>query len=78
VIFLRRNSLGGKSFPILQLDVVLKELLVLASKPGWLVLFPLVLIEGELRLYHLIGGVGLARLPALVFPMAEAQWRLRG
>jgi hypothetical protein len=51
MLFLRRTSLGGKSFPVLQHDVVLQVLLVLASKPGWLVLFPLVLVEGELRLH---------------------------
>jgi hypothetical protein len=76
VLFLHRTLLGGKSFPILQLDVVLQVFLVLASKPGWLVLFPLVLVEGELRLYQLIGGVGLACFLALVFPMVEADWRL--
>jgi hypothetical protein len=72
MIFLHQTSLGGKSFPILHLDVVLQVLLGHASKPRWLGLFPLFLIEGELWLYQLIGGVGLAHLPPLVFPMAEA------
>ena len=78
MLFLHLTSLQERYFPIFQFDVVQKVLLVLASNPGWLVLFPLVLVEGELQLYQLIGGVGLAHLPTLVFPMEEVQWRLHG
>jgi hypothetical protein len=77
VLFLHQTLLEEKYFPVLQLGTTLQVLLALVSKPGWLVLFPLVLIEGELRLSQLVGGVGLAHLPTLVLPMAEAQWRLR-
>jgi hypothetical protein len=76
MIFLHQTLLGDKSFPVLQLDVVLQVLLALASRPGWLVLFLLVLVKGEILLYQLIDGVGLAHLPTLVLPMADTQWRL--
>jgi hypothetical protein len=75
VLFLHQTSLGEKDFPVLQHFVSLRVLLVLVSKPGWLILFLPVLVEGELRLYQLSGGVGLAHLPTLVLPV---QWRLRG
>jgi hypothetical protein len=71
MLFLHQTLHGEKYFLILQLGVVLQVLLVLVSKPGWLVLFPLVLVEGELRLYQLVSGVGLAHLPTLVLLMAE-------
>jgi hypothetical protein len=67
---------GEKSSLALQLDVVLQVLLVLSSKPRWIVRFPPVLIEGELQLHLLGGGVGLAHLPIIVLSMAGAQWRL--
>jgi hypothetical protein len=76
VLFLHQNLLGEKYFPVLQLDAALQVLISLASKPGWLVLFPLVLVEGELRLSYLVGGVGLSHFPTLVLPMAGTQWRL--
>jgi hypothetical protein len=77
VIFLHQNLLGDKSFPVLQLNATLQVLLVLALNPGWLVLFPFVLVKGELRLSQLVDGFGLAHLPTLVLPMIEAQWRMR-
>jgi hypothetical protein len=76
VPFLHQTSLGDKFFPIRKLDVVLQVLLVLVPKPGWLVLFYLVLIEGKLRLYQRDGGFGMAHLPVLVFSMTEVQWGL--
>jgi hypothetical protein len=51
---------------------------VLVPKPGWLVLFPPVLIEGELRPYQQSGGVELAHLPFLVFLSSGVQWILCG
>jgi hypothetical protein len=77
VIFLRQTLLGEKYFPILQCCIVLQVPLTLASRPGWLVLFLLVLVEGDIQLYQLVGGVRLAHLPTLVLPMAGTQWRLR-
>jgi hypothetical protein len=61
-----------KPSPILQLDVVLRVLLALASRPGCLVLFLPVHDEGELRSHQRVDGVGLAHLPTLVLPMAGA------
>jgi hypothetical protein len=78
VLFLHPTLLGEKDFPILQYCVALKGLPVLVLKPGWLALFPPVLVEGELRLYQQFSGVELTHLPVLVFPMAEAQWKLCG
>jgi hypothetical protein len=62
----------------MQLDATLEVLFALASRPGWLVLFLLVLIEGEIPLYHLVSGVGMAHLPTLVLSMAGVKWKLRG
>jgi hypothetical protein len=78
MLFIHPTLLEGKFFLILQLDDVLQVLPVLVSKPGCLVLFSLVLIEGELQLYQRTGGVELVHIPVLVFPMAEAQLRLCG
>jgi hypothetical protein len=68
---------GDKPSPILQVEIVLQVLLVLDSRHGWLVLFLLVLVEGELQLHMLVDRVGLAHLPTLVLLMAGAQWILR-
>jgi hypothetical protein len=65
-------------FPFSNTVLVLKDFLVLVLKPGWLVLSPPVLVEGELQLYQRCGVVELAHLPVLVFLMVEAQWKLRG
>ena len=62
MIFLHRTFLGERYFHVLHLDTDLKVHLALASRPGWLVLFLLVLVEGELQLYQLVSGVGLAHL----------------
>jgi hypothetical protein len=72
-----QTSSGEQPSSSLQVSVILRVLLALASRPGWLVLFLLVLDEGELRLHLLVGGVGLAHLPTLVLPMVGAQWTLR-
>jgi hypothetical protein len=48
VFFLPPTSIPGKSFPILPYSVVLEVRFVLVSKPGWLALCLLELIEGEL------------------------------
>jgi hypothetical protein len=69
--------LGEQPSPALQLGVVLRVLLSLYSRPGWIVLFHLVLNKGEPRLHILADRVGLAHLPTLVLPMAGAQWTLR-
>ena len=61
-----------KPFPALQLNIFLRLLLSLALKPRWLVLFLPVHDEGELRSHQLVGGVGMAHLPTLVFPMEGA------
>jgi hypothetical protein len=73
VFFLHQTSLLEKDFLVLQHCISLQVLLVLVSNPGWLDLFLPMLIEGELRLYQLGGGVGLAHLPILVLLV---QWRL--
>jgi len=71
------QTLSGKKYSsTLQLDAILQVLLILYSKPGWLVLLLLMLIEGELQLHMLVGGVGLAHLPTLVLLMEGAYWRL--
>jgi hypothetical protein len=75
MIFLRPTSLGEQDFSILQHCVSLLVPLLLVSKPGWIVLFLLVLVKGELRLYQLSSGVELAHLPILALP---GQWRLCG
>jgi hypothetical protein len=75
VLFLPQTSLGEQAFTVLQHCIALLVPLVLVSKPRWLAMFLPVLIEGELRLYRLSGGVELAHLPILALP---AQWRLRG
>jgi hypothetical protein len=62
----------------MQYYVALKGLLVLVLNPGWLALFPPLLVEGKLRLYQQFGGVEMTHLPVLVFPMVEVQWKLRG
>jgi hypothetical protein len=67
---------GVKPFPSLQLYVVILLLLVLSSRPGWLVLFLRVCDECELRSHQLVIRVGLAHLPTLVLSMARAQWTL--
>jgi hypothetical protein len=69
---------GEESSPTLKLSVVIQVLLVLASKHGWLVLFPLVLIGGELQLHLLGNKVGLVHLPIIVLPMVGVQWILHG
>ena len=63
---------------VMQLYDVLRFHLVLASMPRWIVLFHLMLVKGELRLYQLFCGVGLAHLPTLVLPMVGVQWILHG
>jgi hypothetical protein len=68
VPFLHQTLLGEHSFLVRQLDVVLQVLPVLVPKPRWLALFPLALVEDELRLYQLFGGVELAHLPLLALP----------
>jgi hypothetical protein len=68
---------GEKPSLALQLGVVLRVLLALASRSGWLVMFLLLLDKGELRLHLLVSGVGLTHLLTLVLPMAGVQWTLR-
>jgi hypothetical protein len=63
---------------VLHYCTILKELPVLVPKPGWLVMFPPVLVKGELRLYQQFDGVELAHLPFLVFLSLGAQWILCG
>ena len=60
----------------MHISTVLQVLFALASRLGWLVLILLVLVKGEIRLYHLVGGVGLAHLPTQVLLMGGAQWKL--
>jgi hypothetical protein len=50
VLFPHPTLLVGKDFPILPYSVVLQVRSVLVSKPGWLALRLLELIEGELQL----------------------------
>jgi hypothetical protein len=78
VPFIHQNSLGEHSFPVRYLNIVLQVLPILVPKLGWLALLPVMLIEGELRLYQRAGGFWLAHPPVSVFPVAEVQWRLRG
>jgi hypothetical protein len=61
----------------MQYCIALKGLHLLVLNPGWLALFPPMLVEGDLRLYQKFGGVELTHLPVMVFPMTEAQWKLR-
>jgi hypothetical protein len=68
---------GEKPSPAPQLDVVLRLLLVLSSRPRWLVIFLPRHDEGELRSHQLVDGVGLAHLPTLVLLTVGAQWILR-
>jgi hypothetical protein len=60
----------------LQICIILRLLLALASRPGWLVLFLLVCDERELRPHQLVGGVRLDHLPNLVLLMERVQWTL--
>jgi hypothetical protein len=73
MLFIPRTLIGEQSFPILQCCNVLQVCLALASRPSWLVLFILLIVEGKLRLYEKVGGVGLAHLPTLVLPMVGVQ-----
>jgi hypothetical protein len=68
---------GEQPSPTQQLDVVLRLLLALDSRQGWLVLFLPMHDEGELRSHQLVSGVGLAHLPNLVLSTAGTQWILR-
>jgi hypothetical protein len=61
-----------KPSPSLQLCVVLQACLALASRPGWIFLFLIDHVEGELRRHHLVGGVGLDHLATLVLLMEGA------
>ena len=74
---LLQNFPGDKSSPALQLCVVLRVHIAIASRPRWLALFLLEHDKGELQPHQLFCGVGLAHLPTLVLLMAGAQWRLR-
>jgi hypothetical protein len=64
-----QNSSGEKPSLSLQVSFVLRVLLSIASRPGWLVHFLLMQNEGDLRSHQLVGGVGLAHLPTLVLPI---------
>jgi hypothetical protein len=59
VIFLAESMLyplqtlyEEKPSPALQLDIVLRVLIALASRPGWLVLFLPMHDKGEIRLHQ--------------------------
>jgi hypothetical protein len=51
MLFPHPTSLVGQDFPILSYFVVLEVCSVLVSKPGWLAMCLLELVEGELQLY---------------------------
>jgi hypothetical protein len=52
MFFPHPTSLVGQAFPIVPYSVVLEVHSILVSKPGWLALCLLELVEGELRLYR--------------------------
>jgi hypothetical protein len=73
-ISLHQTLLGEKDFLIPKNYVAGKVLHVLMLNHGWLALFLLELIEGELQTYQQFSEVELAHLPVLVSPLSEAQW----
>jgi hypothetical protein len=76
VFSLLQTLRGEKPSSVLQVNVVLRVLLAISSRPRWLVLFLLLLVEVKLRLHLLVNRVGLAHLPTLVLLMVGAQWIL--
>jgi hypothetical protein len=72
-----QTSFGEKPSSDLQVGFVIRLLLALASRIGWLVHFSFVRDKGKLRSHKLVRRVGLTHLPTLFLLMEGAQWALR-
>jgi hypothetical protein len=66
------TPLLGQYFPILPHSIVLEVLSMLASKLGWLVMYLLKIVEGEIKIDQRFGVIKWAHRLFMIFYLSRA------